>query len=79
MKRVTRDVPPYLTLDGLSSLVVGLNQIGLRRAGYSSDDVLRQPVEDVAAVEAIEKLIKATQSRWIILSYSSGGRATAGH
>ena len=29
------------------------------------------------AVEAIEKLIKATQARWIILSYSSGGRATA--
>ena len=29
------------------------------------------------AVEAIEKLIKATQARWIVLSYSSGGRATA--
>jgi len=29
------------------------------------------------AVEAIEKLIKATRARWVILSYSSGGRATA--
>jgi len=29
------------------------------------------------AVEAIEKLVKMTQARWIILSYSSGGRATA--
>lgn len=29
------------------------------------------------AVEAIEKLIAATQARWILLSYSSGGRATA--
>ncbi len=29
------------------------------------------------ALEAIEKLIAATQARWIILSYSSGGRATA--
>ena len=28
------------------------------------------------ALEAIEKLITATQARWIILSYSSGGRAT---
>lgn len=28
-------------------------------------------------VEAIEHLIKATQADWIILSYSSGGRATA--
>lgn len=29
------------------------------------------------AVEAIAKLIRATQAHWIILSYSSGGRATA--
>ena len=29
------------------------------------------------ALEALEKLITATQARWIILSYSSGGRATA--
>lgn len=28
-------------------------------------------------VEAIERLLSATQARWIILSYSSGGRATA--
>ena len=29
------------------------------------------------AVEAIERLIRSTAARWIILSYSSGGRATA--
>lgn len=29
------------------------------------------------AVEAIERLIRSTNARWIILSYSSGGRATA--
>jgi len=29
------------------------------------------------AVEAIENLIKSTNARWILLSYSSGGRATA--
>lgn len=29
------------------------------------------------AVEAIERLIKSTNAHWIILSYSSGGRATA--
>ena len=32
---MTQDVPPYVTVDGLSSLVVGLNKIGLRRAGYN--------------------------------------------
>ncbi|MFH0937793.1 MAG: DNA adenine methylase [Planctomycetota bacterium] len=32
---------------------------------------------DFVAVNAIDRLLKATSSRWIILSYSSGGRATA--
>ncbi|MFH1268242.1 MAG: acyl-ACP--UDP-N-acetylglucosamine O-acyltransferase [Planctomycetota bacterium] len=36
---LNKDVAPYVTVDGVSSLVVGLNQIGLRRAGYSSSDV----------------------------------------
>ena len=31
---LVKDVPPYVTIDGMSSLVVGLNKIGLRRAGY---------------------------------------------
>ena len=29
------------------------------------------------AVEAVERLIQSTAARWVILSYSSGGRATA--
>ncbi|MBN2217018.1 MAG: acyl-ACP--UDP-N-acetylglucosamine O-acyltransferase [Pirellulales bacterium] len=37
--RVVKDVPPYVTVDGQSSYVVGLNQIGLRRAGYSPDQI----------------------------------------
>ena len=36
---VTKDVPPFVTVDGLSSLVVGLNTIGLRRAGFKSSDI----------------------------------------
>ena len=27
---VTQDVPPFVTVDGMSSLIVGLNQVGLR-------------------------------------------------
>lgn len=34
---INKDVPPYVTVDGLSSYVVGLNQIGLRRAGFSTE------------------------------------------
>jgi UDP-N-acetylglucosamine acyltransferase len=38
---ITKDVPPFVTVDGLSSYVVGLNQIGLRRAGYNPDEISR--------------------------------------
>ena len=37
--RVNKDVPPFVTIDGGSTQVVGLNQIGLRRAGYSTEDI----------------------------------------
>ena len=36
---INKDVPPFVTLDGLSSHVVGLNSIGLRRAGFSSEEI----------------------------------------
>jgi UDP-N-acetylglucosamine acyltransferase len=36
---VNKDVPPFVTLHGLSSQVVGLNSIGLRRAGVASNEV----------------------------------------
>ncbi len=36
---INKDVPPFVTVDGLSSLVVGLNTIGLRRTAYSSSDI----------------------------------------
>jgi len=38
---INKDVPPFVTVDGLSSYVVGLNQIGLRRAGYDLE-MIRQ-------------------------------------
>ncbi len=36
---LNRDVPPYVTVDGLSSHVVGLNVIGLRRNGVREEDM----------------------------------------
>jgi UDP-N-acetylglucosamine acyltransferase len=36
---LNRDVPPFVTIDGLSSHVVGLNTIGLRRNGYREPDI----------------------------------------
>ena len=41
------------------------------------EEFRRAPNGGFAAVEAIDKLIRSARARWIILSYSSGGRATA--
>jgi UDP-N-acetylglucosamine acyltransferase len=45
---VSQDIPPFVTVDGLSSLVVGLNQVGLRRAGY--DPAKIQQIKDAYRV-----------------------------
>jgi UDP-N-acetylglucosamine acyltransferase len=39
--RIVQDVPPYVTIDGGTSCVVGLNLVGLRRAGLKSSDVVQ--------------------------------------
>jgi UDP-N-acetylglucosamine acyltransferase len=36
---ISQDVPPFVTVDGHSSLIVGLNIIGLRRSGMSVADI----------------------------------------
>ncbi|GIW94579.1 MAG: acyl-[acyl-carrier-protein]--UDP-N-acetylglucosamine O-acyltransferase [Pirellulaceae bacterium] len=38
---ITRDVPPYVTVDGETSRVVGLNLIGLKRAGYTAEQIVQ--------------------------------------
>lgn len=38
--RVVRDVPPFVTIDGLTGDVVGLNLVGLKRNGYSAEQIL---------------------------------------
>ena len=36
---ITKDVPPYVTVDGVSSLIVGLNVVGLRRGGFDRSQI----------------------------------------
>jgi UDP-N-acetylglucosamine acyltransferase len=36
---IVKDVPPFVTIDGVSSKVVGLNLIGLRRAGCTPGEI----------------------------------------
>lgn len=37
--RVVRDVPPFMMVDGQTGLIVGLNFVGLSRAGWSTEEV----------------------------------------
>lgn len=39
MARVTQDILPFVTIDGGSGAVVGLNRVGLRRAGMSREEI----------------------------------------
>ncbi|MBI3985699.1 MAG: DNA adenine methylase [Lentisphaerae bacterium] len=46
-------------------------------AGSVFEEFRRRPSGRFIAVEAIQRLLQGANARWIILSYSSGGRATA--
>jgi UDP-N-acetylglucosamine acyltransferase len=64
MARVTQDVPPFVLVDGGTTMVVGLNRVGLKRAGYSPEQiaelkeayriVYRQGLSATAAAAALE-------------------------
>lgn len=53
---LVRDVPPFFTVDGLSSQVVGLNLVGLRRGGFSS--------ADVKTLKAIYRIVYKSDLNW---------------
>jgi len=37
--RVVQDVPPFVMVDGISSCIVGLNLVGLRRGGFAQEEI----------------------------------------
>jgi len=37
--RILKDVPPFVTIDGATGMVVGLNRVGLRRSGFERDEL----------------------------------------
>lgn len=41
MARVVQDVPPFVMVEGGVTQIVGLNRIGLRRNGYTPEDMLQ--------------------------------------
>lgn len=53
---VVQDVPPYVTIDGASSGVVGLNLVGLRRNGFTP--------EEVSQLKTAYRLIYRSGRKW---------------
>lgn len=54
--RVLKDVPPYVTVDGQTGHVVGLNSIGLRRSGFTSSQI--------ADLKAAYRVIYRSGKKW---------------
>ncbi|MFO0901284.1 MAG: acyl-ACP--UDP-N-acetylglucosamine O-acyltransferase [Pirellulales bacterium] len=54
--RIVKDVPPFVTIDGGSGYVVGLNLVGLKRSGLTSSDL--------AQLKAAYRLIFRSGLKW---------------
>lgn len=70
---VSRDIPPYVTVDGATTRVVGLNLVGLRRNGFTPSEV--------AQLKAAYRLIYRSGLQWreilhrLATEYASGPAA----
>lgn len=53
---ISQDVPPFMLVDGISGHIVGLNHVGLRRAGLSQ--------EELATLKAAYRLIYRSELLW---------------
>ncbi|MDR0704980.1 MAG: acyl-ACP--UDP-N-acetylglucosamine O-acyltransferase [Planctomycetaceae bacterium] len=56
LARVIQDVPPFVTVDGLTGRICGLNQIGLRRSGRT--------VEEIRILKDVYRLVFRSGLTW---------------
>ncbi len=73
---ITKDVPPFVTIDGVSSRVVGLNLVGLKRAGFTP--------EEIGQLKAAYRMAFRSGLRWDAMLFEmrqrfATGRAAALH
>ncbi|MDQ2664026.1 MAG: acyl-ACP--UDP-N-acetylglucosamine O-acyltransferase [Candidatus Eremiobacteraeota bacterium] len=74
--KVTRDVPPFLLVEGIPAAPYGPNSVGLRRAGFSGDErneikrfykLLHSPKYNVSqAVEAMKEEVTTDPGREMV-------------
>jgi len=74
--KITQDVPPFVMVEGRGAQIIGLNKIGLRRNGYTSEQILQ--------LKAAYRVIYREGRRWsevldILRADFSTGPAAAFH
>jgi UDP-N-acetylglucosamine acyltransferase len=84
MSRVIYDVPPYCILGGVPTVVVGLNLVGIKRAGFSEDTIkllkqafrllYRSELTFSDAIEQIKKLQQVAEIKHFIDFLTSAER-----
>ena len=84
---IGKDVPPYMLCMGKPGLVHGLNSIGLRRAGLSSETrsdlkqafrlIYRSGLEPEVALEAVERECRSAEARKLVEFIRSSKRGIA--
>lgn len=85
--KVVQDVPPFVLTDGPGSMIVGLNRIGLRRAGLDRHDIMqlkaayrliyRQGLTFDAMVSALERQFPTGVAAELTAFFQSGQRGFA--
>ena len=72
MSRISRDVPPYMTVEGNPARVRSLNSIGLKRRGVASEDIRQLKkafrllyLQHIPLEEAIARLDSLSDSQYV--------------
>ena len=88
VSKVVQDVPPFMMVDGRPTEVVGLNVLGLRRAGVGPAAraglkqayrlIYRSGLNLSQAIEAVENEVEPSQERDYLLAFLNSVRAGYG-
>jgi UDP-N-acetylglucosamine acyltransferase len=75
LAKITRDVPPFFTA-GRDGLCVGVNLVGMKRAGYSSDErseiksayrtLFRRTLSTTSAIELLLEVVRSAPGKELI-------------
>lgn len=82
--KIVQDLPPFMLTDGSTALIVGLNRVGLQRAGFTKSEILelkavyrviyREGLTFNAMVEALERRFKPGLAHEMAEFFRTGNR-----